>query len=143
MLHHFKGMVEETGLLDTGATESFIDHKTVIRLCLGTQKLAVPRPVYNVNGSANQHGTITHVTHLLVTQGHKKQSVPFYVTNLGQDRFIFRYPRCQDFKPNIDWENSMLNGPKIKVETLLYGKMQHVKCIIQQHQEKEEDFIVS
>jgi hypothetical protein len=37
----------------------------------------------------------------------------------------------------------MLNGPKIKVETLLYGKMQHVKHIIQQHQEKEEDCIVS
>jgi hypothetical protein len=78
-------MAEEMGLLDTGATESFIDHKTVIRLYLGTQKLAVPRPVYNVDGSANQHGTIAHVTHLLVTQGHKKQRVPFYVTNLGQD----------------------------------------------------------
>jgi hypothetical protein len=37
----------------------------------------------------------------------------------------------------------MLNSPKIKVETLLYGKMQHVKHIIKQHQEKEEDFIVS
>ena len=37
----------------------------------------------------------------------------------------------------------MLNGPKIKVETLLYGKMQHVKCVIQQHQEKEEDCVVS
>ena len=78
-------MAEEMGLLDTGATESFINHKTVIRLHLGTQKLAVPRPVYNVNGSANRHSTITHVTHLLVTQGHKKQRVPFYVTNLGQD----------------------------------------------------------
>jgi hypothetical protein len=142
-LHHFRGMAEEMGLLDTGATESFIDHKTVIRLRLGTQKLVVPRPVYNVDGSANRHGMITHVTHLLVTQGHKKQRVPFYVTNLGQDRFIFGYPWCQDFKPSIDWENSMLNGPKIKVETLLYGKMQHVKCVIQQHQEKEEDFVVS
>jgi hypothetical protein len=37
----------------------------------------------------------------------------------------------------------MLNGPKIKVETLLYGKMQHVKCIIQQHKETEEDFVIS
>jgi hypothetical protein len=37
----------------------------------------------------------------------------------------------------------MLNGPKIKVETLLYGKMQHVKRVIQQHQEKEEDFVIS
>jgi hypothetical protein len=111
-------MAEEMGLLDTGATESFIDHKTVVRLRLGTQKLAVPRLVYNVDGLANRHSTITHVTYLLVTQGHKKQRVPFYVTNLGQDQFIFGYPWCQDFKPNINWENSMLNGPKIKVETL-------------------------
>jgi hypothetical protein len=29
-------MAEETGLLDTGATESFIDHKTIVRLHLGT-----------------------------------------------------------------------------------------------------------
>jgi predicted aspartyl protease len=78
-------MAEETGLLDTGATESFIDHKMVVRLHLETQKLVILRPVYNVNGSANRHGTITHVTHLLVTQRHKKQRVPFYVTNLGQD----------------------------------------------------------
>jgi hypothetical protein len=28
-LHHFKGTVEETGLLNTGATESFIDHKAI------------------------------------------------------------------------------------------------------------------
>jgi hypothetical protein len=87
-------MAEETGLLDIEATESFINHKTVIRLQLGTQKLAVPRPVFNVDGSANKHRTITHVTHLLVTQGRKKQRVPFYVTNLGQDHFIFGYPWC-------------------------------------------------
>jgi hypothetical protein len=37
----------------------------------------------------------------------------------------------------------MLNGPKIKVETLLYGKMQHVKNVIWQYQEKEEDFVIS
>ena len=62
-LHHFQGMAEETGLLDTRVTESFIDHKTVARLRLGTQKLAVPRPIFNVDGSANKHGTITHVTY--------------------------------------------------------------------------------
>jgi hypothetical protein len=36
----------------------------------------------------------------------------------------------------------MLNGPKIKVETLLYSKMQHIKHVIQ-NQEREEDFVVS
>ena len=136
-------MAEETGLLDTGATESFIDHKTVMRLRLGTQKLTVPRPVFNVDGTANKHGTITHVSYLLVSQGNKKRRVPFYVTNLGQDRFIFGYPWCQEFKPDIDWENSALKGPKIKVETLLFGRKQHLKRILQEHLTKEEDFTVS
>jgi hypothetical protein len=38
-LHHFKGTADETALLDTGATESFIDVKTVNRLKLETQEL--------------------------------------------------------------------------------------------------------
>ena len=136
-------MAGETGLLDTGATESFIDHKTVARLHLGTQKLVIPRPVFNVDGSANKHGTITHVTHLLVSQGNKKRRVPFYVTNLSSDRFIFGYPWCQEFKPDLDWENSMLQGPKIKVETLLFGCKQRLKRVLQEQLAKEEDFTVS
>ena len=136
-------MAEETGLLDTRATESFIDHKTVARLCLGTQKLTVPRPVFNINGTANKHSTITHVSYLLVSQGNKKRRVPFYVTNLGQDCFIFGYPWCQEFKLDIDWENSALKGPRIKVETLLFRRRQHLKRILQEHLSKEEDFTVS
>jgi hypothetical protein len=40
-LEHFKGTSDETALLDTGATESFIDHESVICLKLGTQKLPI------------------------------------------------------------------------------------------------------
>jgi hypothetical protein len=126
-LEHFKGTSEETALLDTGATESFIDHESVLRLKLGTQKLPITRPIYNVDGTKNQCGSITHVCHLLVRKGNKKETVPFYVTDLGNDRFIFGYPWCQDFKPEIDWENSLLKGPKIKVKTLLHGRYQHIK----------------
>ena len=46
-------MAEEWALLDSGATENFIDAKTVIKMRLGTQKLAIQRPVYNVDGSPN------------------------------------------------------------------------------------------
>jgi hypothetical protein len=38
-LHHFRGTSEETVLLNTGATESFIDIGTVKRLKLGAQEL--------------------------------------------------------------------------------------------------------
>jgi hypothetical protein len=94
-----------------------------------------------VDGTNNKGGTITHVCHLLVTRGNIKERVPFYVTNLGKDRFIFGYPWCQDFKPDIDWENSHLRGPKIKVETLLHGKYQHIKEYLSTTQDK--DFTVT
>jgi hypothetical protein len=84
--------------------------------------------------------TITHVCHLLIARGHVKERVPFYITNLGKDHFIFGYPWCQDFKPEIDWKNSHLKGPKIKVETLLHGKYQHIKEYL--NNTRDKDFIV-
>jgi hypothetical protein len=72
--------------------------------------------------------------------------VPFYVTDLGNDHFIFGYPWCQDFKLEIDWENSILKGPKIKVETLLHGKYQHIKEYVAstcKTQENQDDLVVN
>jgi hypothetical protein len=53
-LYHGKGQEQEIVLLDTGATESFIDIGTVKCLHLGTQSLESPHPVYNVDGMPNQ-----------------------------------------------------------------------------------------
>jgi len=45
-------MAEETILLDTGATENFIDLSTVTKLWLGTKRIP-QQPVYNVDGTLN------------------------------------------------------------------------------------------
>jgi hypothetical protein len=145
-LEHFKGTSKEMALLDTGAMESFIDHESVLRLKLGTQKLPISRPIYNVDRTKNQCGSITYVCHLLVRKENRKETMPFYVTDLGNDHFIFGYPWCQDFKPEIDWENSILKGPKIKVKTLLHGKYQHIKeyvASMRKTQENKDDLVVN
>ena len=72
MLSHYQGKAEEIGLLDTGATENFINHMTVARLRLGTKKLPFKRAVYNVDGTLNCHGTIDRACDLLVSRGNKK-----------------------------------------------------------------------
>ena len=66
-------MAEETALLDSGATENFIDHATIVCLRLGTKKLEKPCQVFNVDGTYNRHGTITHACDLLVNKGGKKE----------------------------------------------------------------------
>jgi len=65
-LMHYRGQTEEEALLDSGATENFIDTNTVKRLRLGTKQLEFQRPVYNVDSTPNKHGTITHACNLLV-----------------------------------------------------------------------------
>ena len=65
-LTHYRGTAEEWALLDSGATENFINAKTVIKMRLGTQKLAIRRPVYNVDGSPNRNGIITHAVDVTI-----------------------------------------------------------------------------
>ena len=120
-------MAEEIALLDTGATENFIDPKTVARLRLGTKKLPHKWAVYNVDGTLNHNGAVTHACDLIVSRGNRKIRQQFYVTKLGCDRFILGYPWFREFQPNIDWANGMLRGPPIHMETLLLGTLQHAK----------------
>jgi len=122
-------------LLDTGATENFINYKTVARLRLGTQKLTIPRPVFNVDRTNNRHGTITHTCNLMVKQGNQKEQQRFYVLNLGKDRFILGYPWFRTFTPDIDWTNAQLHRPQIKMETLklnVFRKLKEYKCKLQE-----------
>jgi len=65
-------MAEEIALLDTGATENFIDPATVAQLCLGTKKLPFKRTVYNVDRTLNHNGAVTHACNLIVSRGNKK-----------------------------------------------------------------------
>ena len=140
LLSHYQGKAEEIGLLDTGATENFIDHTMVARLWLGTKKLPFKRAVYNVDGTLNRHGTIDRACDLLVSRGNKKARQRFYITNLGQDRFILGYPWFREFQPDIDWANGMLKGPTIQMETLLFGTLQQAKRYLEE--KKDEDVIL-
>ena len=53
MFSHYQGKAEEVALLDTGATENFIDHTTVVKLCLGMKKLPYPCQASNVDSTLN------------------------------------------------------------------------------------------
>ena len=88
--------------------------------------------MFNVDGTLNKHRTITHACDLMIIRGRKKERQQFYVTNLGKDCFIFGYPWCRIFAPEIDWQNAQLKGPKVFAETLLYGKYQRIKHFVQE-----------
>ena len=51
-----KQKVAEKALLDSGATDNFIDQRTVDRLHIPTRRLAKPRILYNVDKTENRSG---------------------------------------------------------------------------------------
>jgi len=138
-LAHYRGIDMELALLDSGATENFIDHATATQLCLGMKALPHKQAVYSVDSTPNRRGTISHTVDLLVARGNKKLHQRFYVTDLGRDQFIFGYPWFREFNPDIDWPNSMLKGPKVKMETLKYGTFQHARNFLKERKKEDQD----
>jgi len=49
----YKNQAEQIALIDSGATDNFIDYRTVAWLQLGTQRIPQPRKVINVDGTEN------------------------------------------------------------------------------------------
>jgi len=65
-LHTSNKRAETTALLDSGATENFINKRYARWLRLPFKRLAKPRAVYNVDGSKNSQGDIKFYTDLEV-----------------------------------------------------------------------------
>ena len=51
---------EETVSIDSGATENFLNKDTWQKMGIGSHETVKPITVYNVNGTENSQGKITH-----------------------------------------------------------------------------------
>jgi hypothetical protein len=69
---NLEGAKQGVALVDSGATECFIDTKTAQRWGLPTRRLVYPRKIYNVDGMENKVGKITRSCMLRVCKGNKQ-----------------------------------------------------------------------
>jgi hypothetical protein len=71
-----------------------------------------------VDGTENQGGIISKSCVLHMQRGEQQITQGFYVTNLGQDCIILRYPWLQEFNPDVDWEEGQLIGEEVKLKEI-------------------------
>ena len=114
----FFNKAAETALLDSGATNNFIDRKTVKRLHIQTRNLPRPHILYNVNKTENKSGRITHYVDLKITRGMDVHVQRFYVADLGTNCFILGFPWLYEFNPEINWRNHTANGLPLHICTM-------------------------
>ena len=117
-----RGKADERTLIDSGATENFMDHSMIQRLGIGMRKLPILRRIFNVDGTENIAGRLTEFCTLRVRKGDQSHLQTFYITSLSTDRAILGYPWLKTFNPRINWEEGRILGPEIRIETCGLGK---------------------
>ena len=97
--HMSSKRAETSTLLDSGATRNFINHQYVQQLQLPVKRLAIPRKVFNVDGTMNQKGDIIFYSDLEVRTGEKHINMRFFLTELGPQWMILGYPWFAAMQP--------------------------------------------
>ncbi len=100
---------EREVLIDSGATDNFISKNLLHRLQIGYLPVETPIKIWNVDGTHNQDGAISHFTDLQVQTGTETRTLRFLITNLGRDEVILGYPWLTAFEPVIHWKDATLD----------------------------------
>src|SRR6202453_2705586 len=90
-------------LLDCGASGLFIDKQFIELNDITTQKLPRPIPIYNIDGTLNEGGTIKEAVDLIVSYGNNKECATFWVCGLRADQAILGLPWLRLHNPVINW----------------------------------------
>jgi hypothetical protein len=93
-----------SALVDCGATGLFIDTEYVRLNNLSTRRLTTPIPVYNIDGTANEAGTITEIADIILCYKGHAERTQFAVTSLGKQNMILGFTWLCDHNPEIDWQ---------------------------------------
>ena len=75
--------ISMTALLDSGATGMFINRDFVQKNRLETTPLPQPIPVHNVDGTLNEHSSITEEIEVILLHGEHSERAHLAATNLG------------------------------------------------------------
>ena len=90
-------------LLESRANATFIDKAVAERLGLMLEALTNPIRVFNVDGSRNSAGDVTHAVNLTVDFLGHREELRAEVTNLGKNSLILSYTWLKKHNPLIDW----------------------------------------
>ena len=104
-----RAMANKRILVDSGATDNFIDPRLINHIGLGTRPLERPQRIWNIDGTNNQAGMLTHYVDLEVRTGAKERQMRFLVTGLGNEDLILGYPWLSTFEPQSNWTSGVMD----------------------------------
>jgi hypothetical protein len=122
-------------MIDSGASQCFINLSLVRKLGIPLVPLREPIALDVADGRPIESGAITHKTlpaSMIVGRHHEK--IHFFVTNIGHHSIILGTPWLKKHNPSIHWPNSTIDFNSDFCKTKCITRPQHSNTNIQQHQ---------
>jgi hypothetical protein len=101
--------VKTAAMVDSGATALFLDKKLADSQKMWQEPLEHPIHLYNIDGTLNEAGSITHQVSLYLRVGDKEEKHNFYITQITPERVILGLPWLRHCNPSINWQTSTMH----------------------------------
>jgi hypothetical protein len=117
-------------LVDSGATDNFIDPRLIKRLGLRSLHLERPRKIWNIDRTNNRAGMILDYVDLNVQSGNKDTKMRFLITDLGLEDLILGYPWLAYFEPKFSWKEGVIDMTHLPIIIRLLSWHQTTQTIV-------------
>ncbi len=114
-IHSIAKRAEAIALLDSGATENFMNLSYAKWLKLPIKQLPNPRKLFNVDGTENRTGDLRYYTVLNVQTGSTTIPLQFFLSDLGEHKAILGYPWFAAMQPKIDWKRGWIDHTHLPI----------------------------
>jgi hypothetical protein len=96
-------------MVDCGASTVFISQRFINDNNVTTHQYRNPIPLYNIDGSRNMAGEITHYADLWLKVGHHEQQQIMTIINIGTEDVIIGIDWLRKHNPDIGWSAGTLS----------------------------------
>ncbi len=114
-IHSAAKRAETTSLLDSRATENFLNLEYAKWLHLLIKKMLHPQKLFNVDGMENKAGQLQYYTNLAIRTRSTTTNMRFFLTELGEHKAILGYPWFAATQPKIDWKRGWIDHTQLPI----------------------------
>ena len=139
-LHGEKETVTINAMIDSGATEDFIDQEVCNKHGIKMIRAKNPREIYLADGKSSAIGPVTHMTKVPMDISSHRELAPFQVANLQNHEVILGMPWLRKHNPTIDWNDKKITFNNERCTTWCLNSS-HVAYAIPEEKALEENLI--
>ena len=139
-LHGKKETVTINAMIDSGATEDFIDQEVCNKHGIKMIRAKNPREIYLADGKPSTMGPVTHMTKVPMDISSHRELATFQVANLQNHEVILGMPWLRKHNPTIDWNDKKITFNDERCTTWCLNSS-HVAYAIPEEKALEENLI--